>query len=218
LILVAVVVSALASGIGGGSVVKPEGASSFLDFFRAAAEPRLDGEFLALTANAALTTLAYAALGTALSLVIGMVGGVASSQTWWYSRGRGRVGWVITRALLVLPRGVHEVVWGLFFLAVFGLDPIVAVLAIGIPFGAITAPTNTPPGQHTTIKINKLPLDKQNHGVSDTTSGGDRARNDDEQFRAGRRPAAPGAGWVIAPGDATRSGQRRGGCVRGASS
>ena len=39
----------------------------------------------------------------------------------------------------MLPRGIHEVVWGLFFLSVFGLDPIVAVLAIGIPYGAVTA-------------------------------------------------------------------------------
>lgn len=144
LIAAAVVGSLLASGIGTGQVVKPEGAASFLDFFRAAAHPRLDSEFLALTANAALTTLAYAVLGTALSLVIGVLGGVLSSQTWWStgaraSRRRGLAGWVLTRAVLVVPRGIHEVVWGLFFLAVFGLDPIVAVLAIGIPFGAVTA-------------------------------------------------------------------------------
>lgn len=142
LITLAVIGSALAAGVGTQRVVKPEGAASFFEFFGAAAHPRLDGEFLAITANAALVTLAYAVLGTALSLVIGVVGGVLSSQTWWLPRGRprfGRVGWLVARALLVVPRGIHEVVWGLFFLAIFGLDPIVAVLAIGIPFGAVTA-------------------------------------------------------------------------------
>lgn len=144
LVTAGVVGSLLASGVGTGQVVKPEGTASFLDFFGAAVHPRVDGEFLVLTANAALTTLAYAVLGTALSLVIGVFGGVLSSRTWWSagarSRGRrGLAGWLLTRAVLVVPRGIHEVVWGLFFLAVFGLDPIVAVLAIGIPFGAVTA-------------------------------------------------------------------------------
>jgi phosphonate transport system permease protein len=41
--------------------------------------------------------------------------------------------------LIAVPRGIHELVWGLFFINVLGLDPLVAVLAIGIPFGAITA-------------------------------------------------------------------------------
>ncbi|MPY77647.1 MAG: ABC transporter permease subunit [Actinophytocola sp.] len=144
LITAAIVVSAVAAGIGRGAVFKPEGAGSLLDFFAAAVSPRLDASFLALTGTAMLTTLAYAVLGTALSLAIGLIGGVLSSQTWWSSgvrarRGRRLVGWVFARSVLVVPRGIHEVVWGLFFLVVFGIDPIVAVLAIGIPFGAVTA-------------------------------------------------------------------------------
>jgi phosphonate transport system permease protein len=43
------------------------------------------------------------------------------------------------RIILAVPRAIHEVIWGLFFINIFGLDPLVAVLAIGIPFGAITA-------------------------------------------------------------------------------
>jgi phosphonate transport system permease protein len=140
LITLAVVASTLASGVGSEPIIKGGGAESCLELFRAAAHPRLDVEFLILTVNAALTTLAYAVLGTALSLVIGIIGGVLGSRVWWWSARRsGRTGWGLARAILVVPRGIHEVVWGLFFLAVFGLDPIVAVLAIGIPFGAVTA-------------------------------------------------------------------------------
>ncbi|SNR36325.1 phosphonate transport system permease protein [Haloechinothrix alba] len=136
--------SLVAAGVGERDVLRAEGIPAFVEFFRAAGAPRLDGEFLALTGTAALTTLAYAVLGTALSLVIGIVGGVLTSQTWWSlgrrARGkRGTVSWMLARTVLVVPRGIHEVVWGLIFLIVFGLDPIVAVLAIGIPFGAVTA-------------------------------------------------------------------------------
>jgi phosphonate transport system permease protein len=72
------------------------------------------------------------------------VAGVAISEALWRSaagprRRRSTAGWLLARALLVMPRGIHEVVWGLLFLSVLGLDPMVAVLAIGIPYGAVSA-------------------------------------------------------------------------------
>jgi len=41
--------------------------------------------------------------------------------------------------VLAVPRGLHEAVWGLLLLNVLGLDPWVGVLAIGLPYGAVTA-------------------------------------------------------------------------------
>lgn len=116
------------------------------EFCVAALRPELAPDFLVLTAQAAATTLGFAVLGTALSLVLGVAGGVLGSQTWWRMgtrrdglTRRGRRYWVGTRGALVVPRGIHEVVWGLFLLSVLGIEPVVAVLAIAIPFGAITA-------------------------------------------------------------------------------
>lgn len=145
--VVAVIGSVVLAGWGsdsGDAIVKPDGLSLIGEFFTAALHPRADAEFLALVGKETVTTLSYAVLGTALSLVLGVVGGVLTSQTWWEAgsgrrRRRGTAGWLLARGVLVVPRGIHEVVWGLFFLVVFGLDPLVAVLAIGIPFGAVTA-------------------------------------------------------------------------------
>lgn len=132
----------------GGSreLVNPGGWPMVTGFFAAALKPELSGDFLRLTWDATLTTVAYASLGTALSLVIGALFGVVVSRTWWRleegpSRGRGlRVaGWLAARGALGLPRGVHEVVWGLLLVNILGLDPLVGVLAIGIPFAAVTA-------------------------------------------------------------------------------
>jgi len=134
-----------AAGIGRHDLVRSQGLPQVMEFFAVALHPRLDREFLVLTGRASLTTLAYAVLGTVLSLVIGLPAGVLCSQAWWHFGARGRrrpgalAGWAATRVLLVVPRGIHEVVWGLLFLSIFGLQPIVAVLAIGIPFGAVTA-------------------------------------------------------------------------------
>ena len=46
---------------------------------------------------------------------------------------------MVGRMLLVVPRSMHEVVFGLILVNILGLNPLVAVLAIGIPFGAVTA-------------------------------------------------------------------------------
>ncbi len=162
LLVVAVVGSLLHAGVGRGDVFNPAGWPQLRRFFAAALQPRLDGEFLRLTADATLTTLSYAVLGTALAVVVGLVGGVLVSETWWQrvaspwrtgdrppSAGSRRTslgadagrtaGWTASRVALGLPRGVHEAVWGLLLVGILGFDPLVAVLAIGIPYGAVTA-------------------------------------------------------------------------------
>lgn len=127
-----------------GELINPGGWSMVREFFAAALAPTLDPEFLRITWDATLTTLAYASLGTGLSVLLGLVFGVLASQTWWGVAGERssfvrRGGWLVTRGALGLPRGVHEVVWGLFLVNILGLDPLVGVLAIGMPFGAVTA-------------------------------------------------------------------------------
>jgi len=143
--LVVVAGSVASTGWTQGPLVRPEGFALVSDFLGAALAPRLDADFLGLMASAAVSTVAYAVLGTVLSLVLGLVGGVLCAEVWWLegrhgaARRRGAAGWVTVRGLLVLPRAIHEVIWGLVLLSVLGLTPLVAVLAIGIPFGAVTA-------------------------------------------------------------------------------
>ncbi len=106
--------------------------------------PELDGEFLRIVARASVTTVEYALVATALSLLLGVIGGVLVSERFWegdsYTSQPGRTaGLVVARVVNVVPRGVHEAVWALVLLLVLGADPLVAVMAIAVPFGAITA-------------------------------------------------------------------------------
>ncbi|MDP9402875.1 MAG: ABC transporter permease subunit [Actinomycetota bacterium] len=146
------VASLLWAGVGRRAVVNGGGWGLVGRFFAAAVHPELSGEFLRLTWDATLTTLSYAALGTALSVVVGVVGGVLASQTWWRSgrspgrsgpggRGTGRVGggWLAARGALGVPRAIHEAIWALFLVNVLGRNPLVGVLAIALPYGAVTA-------------------------------------------------------------------------------
>ncbi|MGB3292031.1 MAG: ABC transporter permease subunit, partial [Phormidesmis sp.] len=130
------------SGLGRQPVINWAGLPLMGQFWVAMFHPQLDSDFIRVIGSAAVTTLAFAVCGTALSLIVGLVGGIACSQVWWQICWPGWVGrfcWLGLRGLLAVPRAIHELIWGLLLLAVLGLDPMVGVLAITIPFGAITA-------------------------------------------------------------------------------
>jgi phosphonate transport system permease protein len=101
-----------------------------------------------LTLSSTFTTVAFAVAGTTLSVFLGLVFGVLGSEIFWqlhtpaqgaHTPVRRSYPWLGVRAVLAVPRAIHEVIWGLFFINILGLNPLVAVLAIAIPFGAITA-------------------------------------------------------------------------------
>ncbi|MCL6509159.1 MAG: ABC transporter permease subunit [Anaerolineae bacterium] len=127
-----------------GNLINGGGWALVQQFFAAALRPELSADFLRLTLESTLVTFAYAICGLALSLVIGLAGGLLSSEVWWLSHRRtsgSKLGapWLAVRGGLAVPRAIHEVIWGLFLVKILGLDPLVAILALGIPFGAITA-------------------------------------------------------------------------------
>ena len=124
-----------------GDVVNAGGLALLDDLLERALSPRLDAEFLALVARATATTVAFAAVGAAGALVVGILGGLVLSDAAWSRRPPLPVRalrWVL-RGVLVAVRSVHELVWALLLVGVLGLDPLVAVLALVIPFGAQTA-------------------------------------------------------------------------------
>ncbi len=129
-------------GFGRRDVVNGGGWTFVGSFFSAAVRPELSPDFLRSLWADTLTTIGFAMLGTLLAVAIGLIFGFLSSGTVWRSQQGGIVrlsGWRLGRLLLAIPRGIHEIVWGLFFVGVLGMNPLVAIFALGIPFGAITA-------------------------------------------------------------------------------
>jgi phosphonate transport system permease protein len=108
-------------------------------FAWAAITPSLDPLVLASALQGLGVTVGIALLGWAASLLLGVVLGLLSSRTVWHTlSGQGWPAELIRR-LLALPRSIHELLWGLLLLAVFGLRPAVAIAAIAIPYGALVA-------------------------------------------------------------------------------
>jgi phosphonate transport system permease protein len=133
------------AGIGRRQQFNPRGWPLVNKFTSAAFTPELSGRFIASVARATATTIGYAALGTFASVIIGAVFGLLLSNALWR---RSTVKTVAMKrpwaahlgcSALNVPRGMHEAVWGLLLVNVLGRDPFVAILAIAIPYGAITA-------------------------------------------------------------------------------
>jgi phosphonate transport system permease protein len=125
----------------GGELVNRGGLALLDDLAATALHPSLDPGFLGVVLEATATTLALALLGTAGALVIGLVGGLVLSHAAWSGALPWplRAGRLVLRGALVAVRSVHELVWALLFVSVLGLDPLVAVLALALPFGAQSA-------------------------------------------------------------------------------
>lgn len=137
--LVAIAVSAVYSL--SNSAVNVQGLAQLQEFLLASLHPDLSSGFLRLTARETLTTLAYAVCGTAISITIGLFLGIFTSRVWWLvvfpRSGNYYPFWLGVRLILAIPRAIHEYIWGLFFVSIWGLDPLAAIAAIAIPYGAI---------------------------------------------------------------------------------
>lgn len=135
--------SILRAGADPRDVINARGWSQVQSFFSAMIRPDLSRDMLVLTARESAVTVAYALVGTALAILLGSVGGVLLTERLWSPvhgpMARGRIGWLVARLGFAVPRSMHEVVFGLILVNILGLNPWVAVLAIGIPFGAVTA-------------------------------------------------------------------------------
>lgn len=142
-LLVVVGWSVWQAGLDPSEVINTRGWTQVQKFFAAMFQPDLSRSMIELTIREAAVTVGYALVGTALAVVIGIIGGPLLTERVWSPihgpMGRGRIGWLAARTLFAIPRSMHEVVFGLLLVNILGLNPLVAVLAIGIPFGAVTA-------------------------------------------------------------------------------
>ncbi len=108
-------------------------------FLLAAVHPSTDPLVWRSALEGLAITLGMALLGWTTSLLGGLLLGCASSRTLWRET-TGQL-WPATflRRLLALPRSLHELLWGLLLLQLLGLRPVVAVVAIALPYSALVA-------------------------------------------------------------------------------
>jgi len=108
--------------------------------------PNIEATFLSLVIKATVETLAMATAGIALAMVIAVPLGLIIS----YGLSISRIGPTsdhqfaqsirfLARSLMLVLRGIPEIVWALLLVRVFGLGAIAGVLAIAITYGGMLA-------------------------------------------------------------------------------
>ena len=108
--------------------------------------PNLQLSFLGLVFKATIETLAMASAGIALAMLMAIPLGLIITYSLSISRigpasGHrvAKFGRYVARMLMLLLRGIPEIVWALLLVRVFGLGPIAGVLAIAITYGGMLA-------------------------------------------------------------------------------
>ena len=115
------------------------GISAILEFVRSSISPSLDPIIIASAWSGIQVTFSIAFISWLFSLIIGIFLGLISSDLFSYIYNLPISISKIIRFLLLIPRSIHELIWGLILLQIFGLNPYVAIISIVIPFSCLMA-------------------------------------------------------------------------------
>ena len=108
-------------------------------FISSAIKPSFDQEVVMSSWRGLQVTIATALISWAISMLIGILMGVLSSNLFWKSIPNFSYLGKLIKYSLAIPRSIHEVVWGLLLIQLLGLNVWVAIISIVIPYSALTA-------------------------------------------------------------------------------
>lgn len=111
------------------STIHANGLDNLSTIIQGALSPDFTVLFSAI--SAALITIAYAATGLSIAIILGFLLSLCASGI--ILKGQKK----IAINILVFMRAIHELMWALIFVATIGLNPISAVLAIAIPYSGM---------------------------------------------------------------------------------
>lgn len=106
--------------------------------FMSMTDIKVNKETLTVTIKALWITLVYASASMGISIIIGLVFGLLSSNLFF----NGPVGTsikVFFRGFIGFLRGIHELIWAWLFVAAIGLTPFAGIFALAIPYGGLLA-------------------------------------------------------------------------------
>jgi len=108
-------------------------------FISSAIKPSFNQEVIKSAWEGLQITIATALTSWVISMLIGILLCVLSTDLLWKSIPKFSYLGKFIKYSLAIPRSIHEVIWGLLFIQILGLNIWVAILSIVIPYSALTA-------------------------------------------------------------------------------
>ena len=115
------------------------GLNIIFQFLSSAIKPSFNQEVVKSAWEGLQITIATALTSWVISMLIGILLGVLSTDLFWKSIPKFSYLGKFIKYSLAIPRSIHEVVWGLLFIQILGLNIWVAIISIVIPYSALTA-------------------------------------------------------------------------------
>lgn len=118
----------------GHEIINPQGINALKEITKSFFTPDLSNDTIKIALDATYQTLIYAICGISIALLLGFIlslisAGVLTSNNFFI---------FLSNKTLTLFRGIHPLIWGIFFVSTIGLTPFSGIFAIGISYaGAI---------------------------------------------------------------------------------
>ena len=119
------------------SLINSNGISTLINFLWSIFDLDLTPTFLVLCLKASIQTVLYAFAGLSLAVLIALPLGILSSGKYIHNKYINQIVTLGLRLFLGCTRSIHELIWALLLVTIIGLSPIVAVLALTIPYVGI---------------------------------------------------------------------------------
>ena len=111
----------------------------FINFLFSAIQPEINNEITFRLVNRIFETLFIAFTSWSVSIIFGLILGILSSDIFYRILKINSFFKHLIRTILVIIRSLHELVWGIILMQIYGINFSIAIISISIPYIAINA-------------------------------------------------------------------------------
>jgi len=111
----------------------------FQEFLISAFNPKIDNEIIITVINRLNETILIGFFSWLVSIIFGVIFGILSSNIFYKIFNIPNFFYSIIRFFLTIIRSIHEVVWGLILMQIYGINFSIGIIAICIPYIAVNS-------------------------------------------------------------------------------
>ncbi len=115
------------------------GLKLFQEFIISAFNPKIDNEIIITVINRLNETIFIGFFSWLVSIILGVIFGILSSNIFYKIFNIPNFFYSIIRFSLTIIRSIHEVVWGILLMQIYGINFSIGIIALCIPYIAVNS-------------------------------------------------------------------------------